>query len=187
MREAKEAEKKAQARAQTLSKKLLDAETRAKDQARELGDVNKSLTSNRGLLKNKDVEVKELKQKLEAAQRQRNENVGKGATDAGAAAASERQLAEVKRLRDEQDAKITELQASQDQRAREVEELKKEREELQKKLKNQSEKAKQATLTEKQAAETEAKDRREAQLKVWQVQKELQHLRNQEKGWSGNG
>jgi hypothetical protein len=68
MRVAKEAQKKLHGQIQSLNTDLGKAHDRAKDKARELGDAQKQLSSNRGLLRQRDTEVKNLKERMKAAE-----------------------------------------------------------------------------------------------------------------------
>jgi DNA repair exonuclease SbcCD ATPase subunit len=131
-----------------------------------------------------ETEVKNLKERLKAAEQQQSGNLGKGAKDAGVTAvAHERELEEIKKLLKEKEATIKSLLGKQDQRAGEVADLQKERDRLLKQVKSQSDKARQAIETEKQAAETEAAKRQKTELELWDVKQQLNKLRDQEKGW----
>jgi hypothetical protein len=134
-------------------------------------------------LKQRDAEVKNLKERMKAAEQQQSKNLGKGAKDAGVAAAHDRQLEEIKKLLKKKEATIKSLLGKQDQRAGEVEDLHEELDGRLKKVKSQSDNARQATKTEKQAAETEAAKRKKTELELWDVQQQLKKLRDQEKGW----
>jgi type VI protein secretion system component VasK len=105
-RVAKEAEKNLQGQIQSLNTDLGKALDRAKEKAREWGDAQKRLSSNRGLLKQRDTEVKNLKERLKAAEQHQSGNLGKGAKDAGVAAAHERELEEINKLLKEKEATI---------------------------------------------------------------------------------
>jgi hypothetical protein len=135
-------------------------------------------------LRQQDAEVKNLKERLKAAEQLQRGNLGKGAKDAGVAAAHERKLEEIKKLLEEKEATINLLLGKQDQRAGEVADLQKERDGLLRKVDSESDKARQAIETEKQAAEAEAAKRQKTELKLWDVKQQLNKLRNQEKGWT---
>jgi chromosome segregation ATPase len=123
MRVAKEAQKNLQGQIQSLNTDLGKAHDRAKDKARGLGDAQKQLSSNRGLLRQRDTEGKNLKERLKAVEQLQSENLGKGAKDAGVATAHERELKEIKKLLEEKKATIKSLLGKQDQRAGEVADL----------------------------------------------------------------
>jgi chromosome segregation ATPase len=184
MRVAKEAQKNVQGQIQSLNTDLGKAHDRAKDKARELGDAQKQLSSNRGLLRQRDTEVKNLKERLKAAEQLQSGNLGKGAKDADVAAAHERELEEIKKLLEEKEAMIKSLLGKQDQRAREVADLQKERDGLLRKVNSESDKARQAIETKKQAAEAEVAKRQKTELKLWNVKQQLNKLRDQDKGWT---
>jgi hypothetical protein len=102
------------------------------------------------------MEVKNLKERLKAAEQLQSGNLGKGAKDAGVAAAHEKELEEIKKLLEEKEATIKSLLGKQVQRAGEVADLQKERDGLLRKVNSRSNKARQAIETEKQEAEAEA-------------------------------
>jgi chromosome segregation ATPase len=184
MRVAKEAQKNLQGQIQFLNTDLGKAYDRAKDKARELGDTQKQLLSNRGLLRQRDTEVKNLKERLKAAEQLQSGNLRKGAKDADVAADHERELEEIKKLLEEKEATIKSLLGKQDQRAGEVADLQKDRDGLLRKVNSESDKTRHAIETEKQAAEAEAAKRQKTELELWDVKQQLNKLRDQEKGWT---
>jgi hypothetical protein len=84
-----------QGQIQSLNTDLGKALDRAKEKARVLGDTQKHSSSSRGLLKQRDAEVTNLKERLKGAlaeQHQSGTLEKPGAKDAGVAAAHEREL-----------------------------------------------------------------------------------------------
>jgi chromosome segregation ATPase len=123
-----------QGQIQSLNADLGKAHDRAKEKARKLEDAQKRLSSNRGLLRQRDTKVKNLKERLKAAEQLQSGNLGKGAKDGGVAAAHERELEEIKKLFEEKEATIKSLLGKQDQRAGEVANLHEKWDELLKKV-----------------------------------------------------
>jgi chromosome segregation ATPase len=78
MRVAKETQKNLQGQIQSLNADLRKAHDRAKDKARKLGDAQKQLLSNRGLLRQRDTEVKNLKERLKQQSNCRSGIWGRG-------------------------------------------------------------------------------------------------------------